>query len=153
MAFGSAKHALQTRADQSETGEANTSDAWDLLRIEGVADDHAPTCKLLDQLQAQGNTVHQRRGANCWRIELPETWEQYDWNGRSIEYHRAQLRQQLGFREASVADSEALRIWLCEQVLSTTHRLEHLREGLYQRCRDIRIEPPTPDWCGESRAS
>ncbi len=74
-----------------------------------------------------------------------ETWAQYDWNGRSIEYHRAQLRQQLGFREASVADGEALCTWLCDQVLSTTHRLEHMRETLYQRCRDIRIEPPTSD--------
>jgi hypothetical protein len=51
----------------------------------------------------------------------PETWEQYDWNGRAIEYHRAQIRQHLGFREASVADGEALRTWLCDHVLSTTN--------------------------------
>jgi hypothetical protein len=75
----------------------------------------------------------------------PETWEQYDWNGRAIEYHRAQIRQHLGFREASVADGEALRTWLCDHVLSTTHRVEHVREALYQRCRDTRLEPPTPD--------
>ena len=75
----------------------------------------------------------------------PTTWEQYSWNGRSIEYHRAQIRQQLGFREASVADGEALVIWLGKEVLTTTHRPEHLKEALYQRCREIRIEPPTPD--------
>lgn len=62
-----------------------------------------------------------------------------------MEYHRAQIRQQLGCREASGADGEALRLWLYDQVLSTTHRLEHLREALYQRCRDMRLEPPTPD--------
>jgi hypothetical protein len=75
----------------------------------------------------------------------PEAWSQYDWNGRAMEYHRAQIRQQLGAREASVADGDALRMWLCDQVLSTTHRPEHLREALYQRCRDLRLEPPTPD--------
>jgi TnpA family transposase len=75
----------------------------------------------------------------------PETWAQYDWKGRSIEYHRAQIRQYLGFREASIADGEGLRTWLCDQVLATTHRLEHVREAFYQRCRDIHIEPPTPE--------
>ena len=75
----------------------------------------------------------------------PETWEQYDWHGRSIEYHRAQIRQHLGFREASLADGEGLRTWLCTQVLSTTHRVDHVREAFYQRCRDLRLEPPTPE--------
>jgi hypothetical protein len=59
-----------------------------------------------------------------------ETWGQYDWNGRSMEYHRAQIRHQLGFREASVADGDALRMWLCDQGLFTTHRLEQLHEAL-----------------------
>jgi hypothetical protein len=75
----------------------------------------------------------------------PEAWEQYDWYGRSIEYHRAQIRQHLGFREASIADGESLRIWLCEQVLATTHRVDHVREAFYQRCRESRLEPPTPE--------
>ncbi len=75
----------------------------------------------------------------------PDAWSQYEWHGRSIEYHRAQIRQQLGFREATVADGHALSRWLCDQVLASTQRLEHLREAVYQRCRDLRIEPPTPD--------
>ena len=75
----------------------------------------------------------------------PEAWGQYDWNGRSIEYHRAQIRQQLGFREASVADGQALQIWLCAQIPPTTHRPEHLREAVHQQCRNLRIEPPTPE--------
>ncbi|MEE8290774.1 MAG: Tn3 family transposase, partial [Candidatus Tectomicrobia bacterium] len=75
----------------------------------------------------------------------PELWSDYDWHGRTIKYHRAQIRQALGFREATVADGETLSIWLVQEVLTSTHRLEHVREALYQRCRDIRIEPPTPD--------
>src|SRR5262249_25650958 len=75
----------------------------------------------------------------------PETWSQYDWHGRAIKYHRAQIRQELGVREATVADGEALSLWLGTQVLISTHRLEHVREALYQRCRDLCLEPPTPE--------
>ena len=75
----------------------------------------------------------------------PEAWAKYDWHGRSIEYHRAQIRQHVGFREATVADGQALIPWLCAQVLPVTRRPEHLKEAVYQRCRDLRIEPPTSE--------
>jgi hypothetical protein len=74
-----------------------------------------------------------------------EAWSHYDGHGRAIKYHRAQIRQELGVREATVADGEALSVWLGTQVLSSTHRLEHVREALYPRCRDLRLEPPTPE--------
>ena len=74
-----------------------------------------------------------------------DTWAQYDWDSRTIERHRAQIRQHLGFREATVADSEALVTWLCGQILLTTRRPEHLQEAVAQRCRELRIEPPTPE--------
>jgi hypothetical protein len=32
----------------------------------------------------------------------------YDWIGRTIEYHRAQIRDPLGFRVCGVADAEKL---------------------------------------------
>ena len=32
----------------------------------------------------------------------------YEWSGRTIEFHRAQIRKALEFREGSVADAEAL---------------------------------------------
>jgi len=75
----------------------------------------------------------------------PEAWAHYDWHGRSIEYHRAQIRTRLGFREATVADGDALIAWLCEQVLATTQRPEPLRAAVYQHCRDLHLEPPTPE--------
>jgi hypothetical protein len=36
---------------------------------------------------------------------------QYDWSGRSIKYHRAQIREALGFREATVQDADELAAW------------------------------------------
>lgn len=34
----------------------------------------------------------------------PEAFGDYQWSGRTIEYHRAQVRKALGFREATVDD-------------------------------------------------
>jgi hypothetical protein len=43
----------------------------------------------------------------------------YTWEGRTFEYHRAQIRAFLGFRECTVADAEKLTAWLAEQVCQT----------------------------------
>jgi len=74
-----------------------------------------------------------------------DAWAQYDWYSRTMERHRAQIRQHLGFREATVADGETLVTWLCAQILPTTRRPDHLKEAMAQRCRELRIEPPTPE--------
>ena len=36
----------------------------------------------------------------------------YQWSGSTVEYHRAQIRQHLGYRECGVADAERLTAWL-----------------------------------------
>lgn len=68
----------------------------------------------------------------------------YDWSGRTIKAHRAEVRRVLGFRECSVADAEKLTDWLIEQVAPVERRPELVREALLGRCRDERVEPPTP---------
>jgi hypothetical protein len=75
----------------------------------------------------------------------PEHWSAYDWDGRTIIYHRAEIRTFLGFREATIADQEALGTWLEAQVLPTTVRPDAILAAAYERLRDLRIEPPTPD--------
>ena len=72
-------------------------------------------------------------------------WVQYDWDSRAAKYHRGQIRSQLGFREATVEDGEALGIWLDEHVLHQDRQMERLRDSLLERCRALRIEPPTLD--------
>ena len=74
-----------------------------------------------------------------------DVWAQYAWDGRTIEYHRAQSRQHCGFREATVADGETLVTWLCAHIVPTTRRPDHLKAAMLQQCRDLRIEPPTPE--------
>ncbi len=75
----------------------------------------------------------------------PAAYVQYDWQGRSIKEHRAQIREALGFRESSVADSKQMEHWLLEHVLPREHQEEHLREQAYQWYRRMRLEAPTPD--------
>jgi hypothetical protein len=70
---------------------------------------------------------------------------QYAWQGRTIEYHRAQIREALGFRESSVADGEQMQQWLITEVLPQEHQDERLREQVYAWFRRTHLEAPTPD--------
>lgn len=70
------------------------------------------------------------------------SWGFYEWAGRTIEYHRAQIRAHLGFRECSVADADALTEWLAANVCEAERRPDLVRDELLVRCRVERIEPP-----------
>ena len=72
-------------------------------------------------------------------------WPHYRWQGRTIEYHRAQIRKLLGFREATVEDGEALTAWLVEHVLPHDLHPDHLHDQILERCRALHIEPPSPE--------
>lgn len=68
----------------------------------------------------------------------------YDWSGRTIEYHRAQIRQALGFRECTVADADALTWWLVDHVTQIERSGERVRQHLLAELRARKLEPPTP---------
>ncbi|MDQ0797790.1 DUF4158 domain-containing protein [Streptomyces sp. B1I3] len=71
----------------------------------------------------------------------------YDWTGRTVEYHRAQVREHLGFGECSVADAEKLTAYLAGHVAHRERRPEQVRVELLARCRTESIEPPTAGRC------
>lgn len=66
----------------------------------------------------------------------------YRWAGRTLEYHRAQVRDAFGFREFARADEDKLADWLASEVCPVEVRDEQLREALLVRCRAERLEPP-----------
>lgn len=66
----------------------------------------------------------------------------YEWSGSTIEYHRSQIRQHLGFRECGVADAERLTAWLAEHVAQAERTPERVREELLSCRRAERVEPP-----------
>jgi TnpA family transposase len=76
---------------------------------------------------------------------VPEAYLQYDWNGRTIKDHRAEIREILGFRESTVVDAEQMQQWLLVEVLPQEHQEERLREQAYQWFRRLHLEAPTPD--------
>ncbi len=67
----------------------------------------------------------------------------YEWSGRTIEYHRAQIRTALGFRECSVSDAGAICDWLVEHVTQVERSGDRVREHLQAECRRRQLEPPT----------
>ncbi|NBM15334.1 DUF4158 domain-containing protein [Streptomyces sp. GC420] len=82
------------------------------------------------------------------QVQVPASeLDSYDWTGRTVEYHRAQVREHLGFRECSVADAEKLTAYLAEHVAHKERRPEQVRVELLARCRAESIEPPTLGRC------
>ena len=73
----------------------------------------------------------------------PTAWSGYAWSGSTIEYHRAQVRKLLAFREATSADASALASWLSERVLLRERAIERVRQIALERYRELRLEPPT----------
>jgi hypothetical protein len=66
----------------------------------------------------------------------------YEWSGSTIEYHRNQVREHLGFRVCSVADADKLADWLAGHVAHAERNPDRVREELLRHCREERIEPP-----------
>ena len=58
----------------------------------------------------------------------------YDWRGRTIKYHRVQIRTALGFRESSVEDADQLVDWLTNEVVPHERALDRVRAAVYARC-------------------
>ncbi len=70
---------------------------------------------------------------------------QYDWEGRTIKLHRMQIREHLGYREATTADSEAMSSWLISTHLASDQNLDHLKAKVLAEFHERKIEPPTTD--------
>jgi hypothetical protein len=75
----------------------------------------------------------------------PELYLQYDWTGRTITYHRTQIREHLAFRETTMADAEEVTAWLISTQLAADQNLERLEELVIKRFREQRVEPPRND--------
>jgi hypothetical protein len=69
----------------------------------------------------------------------------YDWSGRSIKYHRQQVRAFFGFREVTLVDEADLVEWLAAQRLAADMHVDGMTDLAYARLRELAIEPPPPD--------
>jgi CelD/BcsL family acetyltransferase involved in cellulose biosynthesis len=54
---------------------AARTDLWDLIELSGVDAQDIAVPELGRRLQGAGNQTHFFHGPNCWRAELPKTWD------------------------------------------------------------------------------
>jgi TnpA family transposase len=73
----------------------------------------------------------------------PAIFAQYDWDGRTVKSHRAQIREELSFREATALDTEEMKSWLIAEHLASDQHVEHLKIKVLKRFHECKIEPPT----------
>jgi len=59
----------------------------------------------------------------------------YEWSGSTIEYHRAQIRRHIGFRECTAEDAGKLTAWLAASVRQAERRPDRVRAELLAQCR------------------
>ncbi|MGH7743885.1 MAG: Tn3 family transposase [Candidatus Dormibacteria bacterium] len=74
----------------------------------------------------------------------PGLFGEYQWSGSTIEYHRGQIREFHGFREPTVGDEDKLIVWLAGEMCPVELSRDRLRDALWARCRQEKIEPPRP---------
>ncbi len=78
------------------------------------------------------------------QIKIPESaYSDYDWLGRSAKVYRVEIRTLFNFRVATVQDSQQMNQWLITQILPLEQRIEAITQRVYQRFRQLQIEPPT----------
>lgn len=78
------------------------------------------------------------------QLSLPEgDYKQYDWEGRGIKRHRAEIRQLYGFHRMRTNEFGLLRQWLIDEVVPQAVDDRRLKALLYEELRVRKIEPPT----------
>jgi hypothetical protein len=73
----------------------------------------------------------------------PALFAKYAWAGRSIKYHRSQIRKVYGTRPPTEDDEDRWAHWLAEEMCSTETNRDRLASALLRRCRSEKVEPPS----------
>ena len=67
------------------------SDGWESISLDHVHDNDQAVKDFADSMQVYGNEWQSAAAQNCWRIELPESWDAY--LAMMSKSHRKQLRR------------------------------------------------------------
>lgn len=62
----------------------------------------------------------------------------YEWDGRTIKAHRADIRKYFGFRECSLADADKAADWLAVKVCDKERQVDRVRQELPAHLREER---------------
>ena len=80
----------------------------------------------------------------------PALFARYPWTGRSIKYHKAQIRRVYGTRPPTEDDEDRWARWLAKEICPTETNRDRLAAALRRRCRSEKVEPPST-WPGGAR--
>jgi len=73
----------------------------------------------------------------------PALFAKYSWRGRTIEYHRAQIRKVYGTRPPTEDDEDRWARWLADELCPAETNRDRLAAAVRRRCRSEKVEPPT----------
>jgi hypothetical protein len=71
----------------------------------------------------------------------PALFARYSWTGRSIKYHRSQIRRVYGTRPTTEAYEDRWARWLAEEMCPRETNRDRLAVALRRRCRSEKVEP------------
>ncbi|MBB4936838.1 hypothetical protein FHR32_001143 [Streptosporangium album] len=74
--------------------------------------------------------------ASLVKVE-PGMFAKYRWSGRTIEYHRKQIREAFGTRPPTEEDEERWARWMADELCSTETNRDRLAEAVRRRCRGV----------------
>ena len=72
-------------------------------------------------------------------------WLDFSLKGRTSERVRAAIREFLGYRIATNADSEQLQYWLMQNIVPHQQDIRHIRNAALDWCRQQKLEPPSAE--------
>src|ERR1035438_5815755 len=79
------------------------------------------------------------------QVQTYVSLKNYNVNSRAHYYHKAQIREFLGFRSVTTEDTNNLSEWLSKYLIYNDADLDNLKEEAYNRLRELRIEPLTTE--------
>lgn len=96
-----------------------------------------------DETEVEAHVI----AALCKQLDVPPPSDgKIFLTDRTTERLRAEIRVRFGFREVTIADAEMLTEWLRDHVAGEVGgNIESMIERLEDHCRELTIEPPTPD--------
>lgn len=83
---------------------------------------------------------------NCIANQLnvsPSCINTFDWEGRSTERFRQEIRNLLGYKKASLQDIDKLKVWLIKNIFPNSVRKSQQIEHAYEYFRQQHMEPFT----------
>jgi hypothetical protein len=108
---------------------------------------------LLKYFQIEGKFPHRKQDipdvavehiAQQLKVQSNE-FKRYELQERVAKRHRVQIRAFLGVRLGTVVDAKTILAWLFTHDLSLEeHNFDRLKEVVYERYKELKIEPPEP---------